>query len=47
MGRFDLSKQLAVYSFDGKEQAANMFRIVEGLILPKGEEAPPEDAIGY
>ena len=24
-----------------------MFRIVEGLILPKGEEAPPEDAIGY
>lgn len=24
-----------------------MFKIVEGLLLPKGQQAPDEDAIGY
>lgn len=46
-GRFDLSKQEAFYSFNGKEEVATMFKIVEGLLLPKGQQAPDDDAIGY
>lgn len=47
VGRFDMKSQEAYYSFDGKEHVANMFRIVEGLILPKDQKAEEEDAIGF
>ena len=47
MGRFDISKQEAYYSFDGKEHVATQFKIVDGFMLPKGEKAQQIDAIGY
>ena len=47
VGRFDLNKQEALYSYDGKEQAATQFEIVDGYILPKGEKAEEADAIGF